>query len=372
MIMAGYQYRGEKPFSNVYFTGIVRDKQGRKMSKSLGNSPDPIELMEEYGADGVRVGLLLTAPAGNDIPFDPKLCEQGRNFSNKIWNAFRLIKGWEVKDMDARPSAAIAVKWMESRFNQTLEEINESFDRFRISEALMSTYRLIWDDFCSWYLEMVKPPYGEAIDRSTYESTLDFFGRMLKLLHPFMPFISEDLWHRMEERSTPEEALIIAKWPGIGNIDQDILKDFERMTEAVTAIRNFRKEKNIAQKESLELNILESKEGSKRFDAAIKHLCNLSDIEYVKAKPEGAFSFFVDANEFFVPFSEEIDIEAEKEKLQKELEYEQGFLNSVEKKLSNERFVSGAPEKVVAMEKQKKADAEERIRVIEDKLNSLG
>ncbi len=371
MIMAGYQYRDEKPFSNVYFTGIVRDKLGRKMSKSLGNSPDPLELIEEFGADGVRAGLLLTAPAGNDIPFDPKLCEQGRNFSNKIWNAFRLIKGWEVESIEQRPAAKLAVQWMKSRLNQAIAEIDESYDRFRISEALMTTYKLIWDDFCSWYLEMIKPPYGEPIDQTTLAESEEFFGIMLKLLHPFMPFISEDLWHRLAERTSPSDALIVAPWPKAQAFDQEILNDFTSMMEIVSGVRNLRKEKNIAQKEQIELHALLNKEVSKKFDPVVMHLCNLSTFDYVESKPEAAFSFFIDANEYFVPFSEEIDIEAEIEKLQKELEYELGFLQSVERKLSNEKFVSGAPAAVVDIEKKKQHDALERVRVIEGKLASL-
>jgi len=371
MIMAGYQYRDEKPFKNVYFTGIVRDKLGRKMSKSLGNSPDPLELIEEFGADGVRAGLMLTAPAGNDIPFDPKLCEQGRNFSNKIWNAFRLIKGWEVEKIEQRPAAKLAVLWMESRLSQAIAEIDESYDRFRISEALMTTYKLIWDDFCSWYLEMIKPPYGEAIDVETLASTEAFFSKMLKLLHPFMPFISEDLWQRIEKRNSPAEALIIAPWPKVGEVDQSVLDDFTAMMEIVSAVRNLRKEKNIAQKEQIELLVVLNKPVAKRFDPVVEHLCNLSTFSYIQDKPEAAFSFFIDANEYFVPFSEEIDLEAEREKLLKEMEYEKGFLNSVERKLSNEKFVSGAPAAVVDMEKKKLHDAQERLRVIEVKLESF-
>lgn len=371
MIMAGYHYRKERPFNNVYFTGIVRDKQGRKMSKSLGNSPDPLELIQEFGADGVRVGLLLTAPAGNDLPFDPKLCEQGRNFSNKIWNAFRLIKGWEVTEAEPRPSAVIAMKWMDSRLSAALIDINESFNRFRISEALMTTYKLIWDDFCSWYLEMIKPPYGEPISKKTLDQTISFFEAMLKLLHPYMPFISEELWHRISDRKT-DEALCISSWPEIGEVNEEILKNFSDMSEIVSGVRNIRKEKNIAQKEALKLIIVEQKTMPRDFDPAIGHLCNLESIVYSGDKPEGALSFMVDANQFFIPMEGAIDIEAEKEKLEKELEYENGFLKSVEQKLRNEKFVNGAPEQVVNNEKKKKSDAEERIKVLQEKLEALG
>jgi valyl-tRNA synthetase len=291
MIMAGYHFRGEKPFRNVYFTGIVRDKLGRKMSKSLGNSPEPLELISEYGADGVRAGLLLTAPAGNDLPFDPKLCEQGRNFSNKIWNAFRLVKSWNPEQKPQPKSAEVAIEWMNTRFNQTLIEIDQSFDRFRLSEALMSTYKLVWDDFCSWYLEMVKPPYGEQIDEDTYEATLGYFENMLKLIHPFMPFISEEIWQHLDERPHKDDALIVATWPARGTIKESLQKEFEVAAEVISAIRTIRKTNNLPNKESLELKVLAHQSLDKEFDAVIQHLCNISGIEYISAKAENAFSF---------------------------------------------------------------------------------
>lgn len=371
MIIAGYEYRGEKPFKNVYYTGIVRDELGRKMSKSLGNSPDPIELIKDYGADGVRTGMLFTSPAGNDLPFDVKLCEQGRNFTNKIWNAFRLIKSWEVEDKPQSEAAYMGVKWMESRFNQALSSINESYDKFRISEALMSTYKLIWDDFCSWYLEMIKPPYGETADRKTVESAVAMFEKLLKVLHPFMPFITEEIWQLFEERKSPEEALIVAKWPEIGEIDSSVLNDFSIASEVISNIRNIRKQNNIPMKTALGLMVKVNKGLSKDFDSAISHLCKLSEIEYVDDKLNNTFSFIVNGNEYFIPFSEDVDVEAEKEKLESELKYTEGFLNSVSKKLSNERFVNNAPAAVVESEQKKKADAESKIEIIREKLASL-
>lgn len=369
MIMAGYHYRNERPFDHVYFTGIVRDSQGRKMSKQLGNSPDPLELIENYGADGVRAGLLLTAPAGNDLPFDPKLCEQGRNFSNKIWNAFRLVKGWEPEKKTQPVSAAIAIKWMNARFNEALLEVDHSFERYRLSEALMTTYKLIWDDFCSWYLEIVKPPYGERIDEETQEFTLGFFENLLKLLHPFMPFISEEIWQRLDERKDKRDALIVASWPAEGEVNKRLLKGFERAQEVVSAIRNARKRSNIPQKEALELKVIAGKELSKDFDEVIAHLCNLSSIEYVETKVDSALTFVAAGSEYFIPLNEElVDVEKELEKLQQELDYTMGFLNSVEKKLSNTGFVNSAPEKVVEIERRKQADAEEKIRMIEAKM----
>ncbi len=372
MIMAGYHYRNERPFNNVYFTGIVRDAQGRKMSKQLGNSPDPIELMNQYGADGVRAGLLLTAPAGNDLPFDPKLCEQGRNFSNKIWNAFRLVKGWEIQKMEQPASAKQAVAWMNARFSEALLEIDASFDRFRLSEALMTTYKLIWDDFCSWYLEMVKPPFGEKMDEDTYESTLGFFEGILKLLHPFMPFISEEIWQRLDERKDKNDALIVASWPAEGEPKKAVLRQFEVASEVISSIRNARKRSSIPYKQKLELFVRANQELSRDFDPVIIHLCNLSKIEYTDQKIDQALTFLVKGNEYFIPLSNElVDVEQEIEKLEKELEYARGFLQSVMRKLSNEKFVGSAPENVVAAERRKQADAEEKIRMIEEKISSL-
>ena len=368
MIMAGYEYRKELPFKNVYLTGLVRDKQGRKMSKSLGNSPDPIELMEKYGADGVRVGMLLCAPAGNDLPFDEGLCEQGRNFSNKIWNAFRLIKGWEVSDCEQPESAKQAIIWFENKINKAIIEIDESYTKYRISEALMSTYKLIWDDFCSWYLEIVKPNYGSPIDSITYQKTIQQLEKILKLLHPFMPFLSEEIWHLVKER---EEDIIIANWPKAGAIDTSLLEDFETITEVIAGIRTIRKTQNIPNKEPLALKIINHQIQSNNLNPIIAKLGNLSDINSISEKPASSFSFMVKANEFFIPIGNTIDLTFELEKLQKELDYNKGFLKSVESKLNNERFVNSAPKQVIANEKNKLADAKAKIEILENKIEDL-
>ncbi|UII23282.1 valine--tRNA ligase [Fulvivirga ligni] len=372
MIIAGYEYRGEKPFKNVYLTGIVRDKQRRKMSKSLGNSPDPLDLIKQYGADGVRTGMLFSSPAGNDLLFDEKLCEQGRNFSNKIWNAFRLVQGWEVdKNLDGSYNAT-AIAWFKSRFKQTLAEVEDHFTKFRISDALMSIYKLIWDDYCSWYLEMIKPEYGQPIDAQTLEQTIDFNEQLMKLLHPFMPFLSEELWHELRERSE-EDCLIIAEWPKPEAIDEQLLADAALAFEVVTNVRNIRTTKQISFKEALELKVKsEQFDTFNNFQFIIKKLANISSLEAVSDNVESALTFVVNADEFFIPVSGSIDIEKEKEELQKELEYTQGFLKSVDKKLSNERFVNNAPEQVVAAEQKKKADAEAKIKVLEESLANLG
>ena len=368
MIMAGYEYRKELPFKNVYLTGLVRDKQGRKMSKSLGNSPDPIELMEKYGADGVRVGMLLCAPAGNDLPFDEGLCEQGRNFSNKIWNAFRLIKGWEVSDCEQPESAKQAIIWFENKINKAIIEIDESYTKYRISEALMSTYKLIWDDFCSWYLEIVKPNYGSPIDNITYQKTIQQLEKILKLLHPFMPFLSEEIWHLVKER---EEDIIIANWPKAGAIDTSLLEDFETITEVIAGIRTIRKTQNIPNKEPLSLEVINHQIQSNNLNTIIAKLGNLSVINAISEKPASSFSFMVKANEFFIPIGNTIDVTFELEKLQKELDYNKGFLNSVESKLNNERFVTSAPKQVIANEKNKLADAKAKIEILENKITSF-
>lgn len=368
MIMAGYEYQNELPFKNVYLTGIVRDKQGRKMSKSLGNSPDPLELIEKYGADGVRVGMLLSSPAGNDLPFDESLCEQGRNFSNKIWNATRLIKGWEVSDIDQPPSSKAAIEWFDNKFQYTLAQISNAFEKYRISEALMLTYRLVWDDFCSWYLESVKPNYQQPIDHKTYQSTLLFLDDLLKLLHPFMPFLTEEVWHLVKDR---REDIIVSSWPQTTSIDQSLLDDFDYASEIVTAIRTVRKEKQIANKESLKLAVKINEGGNTRFDSLVAKLVNLSEISYTKESIEGAFSFRVKANEFFIPLSDSVDLIAELEKLQSELDYVRGFLKSVEAKLSNERFVNNAPEKVVTIERKKQSDALSKIAVLQEQIKAL-
>ena len=371
MIMAGLEYRNDIPFKNVYFTGIVRDKIGRKMSKTLGNSPDPIELMNQFGADGVRVGMLLTAPAGNDLPFDPALCEQGRNFSNKIWNALRLVKGWEIDETIQQPeSSKLGVEWFESRLNKVLKTIDSHFSKYRISEALMVTYKLIWDDFCSWYLEIAKPAYQQPVDKNTYEATVSFFEELMKILHPFMPFITEEIWHLLRERVEGDD-IIVAKIPVSKEFDNKIIASFERAEQVINGIRNIRKDKNIPNKESIELVVKKGNHPECAFYPVISKLGNVSNIEEVEEKPDNAMTFLVGSQEFYVPFSADIDVEAEIAKLEEELAYTEGFLKSVQKKLSNERFVNNAPEAVVAKEKQKQADAEARIKTIKEQLAGL-
>jgi len=371
MIFAGYEFRDEKPFSNVYFTGIVRDGKGRKMSKSLGNSPDPIGLIEKYGADGVRVGMLLCSAAGNDLLFDEDLCAQGRNFSNKIWNAFRLIKGWEVSETIEQPqSAKIAIEWYQAKFQQTLVELEKSFDQYRVSEALMSIYKLIWDDFSSWFLEMVKPAYQQPIDAATLKSVISFLEDNLKVLHPYMPFISEEIWQHISDR-TPEEALIIAEYPKMIEANESIIQNFKVASEVISGIRNIRKEKNIAFKNEIDFSVLNNDKVNSDFDAVIEKLGNLSSVNYVTEKVDGALSFRVKSNEYFIPMGDAIDVEAEKAKLEEELKYNEGFLKSVQGKLKNERFVNNAPEQVVASERKKEADALAKIETIKASLNSL-
>jgi len=369
MIMAGEEYQGKVPFKNVYFTGIVRDKLGRKMSKSLGNSPDPIELIEKFGADGVRMGMMLSAPAGNDILFDEALCEQGRNFCNKIWNALRLVKGWNVDENAAQPEAAnMAVKWFEARFDQVLAETNDNIDKYRLSDALMDIYKLTWDDFCSWYLEMVKAPQGQGIDPVTYAATIKFFENLMLLLHPFMPFITEEIWHAIAERNEGDD-IIIAQQPKLQAVDEQILKQFEFTQEVINNVRKVRSDKNIAFRDAIQLVVKGT--ANKDFDCVIAKLCNVSEISYVAEAPAGAFGFIVGSTEFFVPLTGSVDVEAEIKKLEEELKYAQGFLKSVEAKLSNERFVNGAPAVVVDKERKKKADAEAKIAVIEQQLAGL-
>ncbi len=371
MIISGCEYRGEVPFKNVYYTGMVRDKQGRKMSKSLGNSPDPIELIEKYGADGVRVGMLLCSPAGNDLPFDESLCEQGRNFSNKIWNGFRLVNGWEVSEKIEQPvSSKIAIEWYRSKFQSVLKSVEESMDEFRLSEALMSIYKLIWDDFSSWYLEMVKPEFQKPIDMITLNATIDFFEDNIKMLHPFMPFITEEIWQIFKER-TAGEALIISDYPKLSAYDKSLLTDFEITKEIVSAIRNMRKEKNISFKDEIGLYVLEKESLNSNFDSVIRKLCNLSELNKVDSKVDKALSFRVNANEFFIPFSDNIDTESELRKLADELNYTKGFLKSVQKKLANERFVNNAPEQVISIERKKEADALTKITMLEESLERL-
>ncbi len=369
MIIAGYEYRKEIPFKNVYYTGIVRDKLGRKMSKSLGNSPDPIELMEKYGADGVRVGMLLTSPAGNDLPFDSALCEQGRNFSNKIWNSLRLIKGWEVAEAAEQPKAsAQAIEWFESKLNQTIREINDDYNKFRISEALMKSYRLVWDDFCSWYLEMIKPAYQQPIDRLTLDASIDFMEKLMKLLHPFMPFITEEIYHILREDRTDD--IVVSSWPVADAPNMELISAFEGTKEIVSGIRNIRKEQNIATKVSLDFKVV-SADHKHSFDDVIVKLGNLSSIDFVSEKPDNAYSFQYKANSYYIPFNEEIDVEAEIKKIEEELNYTKGFLKSVQGKLGNEKFVNGAPEQVVNNERRKEADALSKIQALEEKLEAF-
>ncbi|MDQ4141042.1 MAG: class I tRNA ligase family protein, partial [Bacteroidota bacterium] len=370
MIMAGFEYRQEMPFRNVYLTGIVRDSIGRKMSKSLGNSPDPLELIEKYGADGVRTGMLFSSPAGNDLPFDEKLCEQGRNFNNKIWNAFRLIKGWEVKTDLTCPND-LAINWFEAKFNAALEQLEEHFDKFRISDALLTVYKLVWDDFCSQYLEMIKPVYQQPIDGTTYERTIDFLENLMKLLHPFMPFITEELWHELRERQ-PKDYIIVANWPEVKSADTGLIERMDKSLEIVAGIRNLRNSKNIPNTKTLTLSV-KTIDASlvTEFKAIIQKLANISEINFVEAALENAISFVQGASEFFIPMEGNVDIAVERERLQKELDYTKGFLLSVDKKLSNERFVNGAPEAVLEKERQKKADAEAKIQALEQGLAAI-
>jgi valyl-tRNA synthetase len=372
MIMAGHEFRGQAPFKNVYLTGIVRDKIGRKMSKSLGNSPDPIDLIEKYGADGVRVGMLLCSPAGNDLMFDESYCEQGRNFSNKIWNAFRLVKGWEVDTNLACPNEQ-SIAWFESNFNQALQQIEDDFNNYRLSEALMGIYKLVWDDFCAWYLEMMKPAYQQPIDAKSYQATLNFFENILKLIHPFMPFLSEELWHdEVFEKRGELDCCIVAAYPKVGAIDLAITKDFESIQQVISEIRNIRNTKQLSPKEALDLQI-KANSGIKyqRYEAIISKLANIAQISFVSDKPAGAAAFMAGTDEFFVPLSENIDAEAEKERITKELDYLNGFLKSVDAKLSNERFVQNAKPEVVTNEQQKKADAEAKIVLLKANLAAL-
>lgn len=370
MIIAGYEYLGDLPFKNVYYTGIVRDKLGRKMSKSLGNSPDPIELIEKFGADGVRMGILISSPAGNDLPFDTSQCEQGRNFTNKIWNAFRLVSSWEVRDIEQPKASIKAIEWFEAKFNQQLAEINESFDKFRISEALMATYKLVWDDFCSWYLEMIKPGYEQPIDAKTLEATKVFFEKILRIIQPFTPFIAEEIWHLIRERNTGDD-VILAQWPTLETVNTDVLNGFNKAEGVITNIRNIRKQNNIATKIKMDLFVKKNQALDASFDTVIIKMGNLTQLEYVNEKIANAYSFLVDSNEYFIPFGDNIDLDAEKAKIEEELNYTKGFLNSVQKKLQNEKFVAGAPEQVLANERKKEADALQKIAILEEKLNGL-
>jgi valyl-tRNA synthetase len=374
MIIAGKEYTGLKPFSNVYLTGIVRDKLGRKMSKSLGNSPDPLELIEKYGADGVRVGMLLCSPAGNDLMFDESYCEQGRNFANKVWNAFRLIKGFEVA-VAASPSKSseAAIIWFQNKLSEQLEIINDHYSKYRMSDALMATYKLVWDDFCAWYLEAIKPEFvdGKAlpIDKVTYDATINFLEQLLKIMHPWMPFITEEIWHLLEQR-TEEDCIIVAKWPKIGAIDKKQLSTFEVAKELIAQVRNVRAQKQISPKEKLE--VFEKSEATHSyFDDTVIKLANLSGYNYTKVKVEGAFAFQIKTTEFFIPLANNINVDEERARLQKELSYNKGFLESVMKKLSNEKFVANAKPEILEAENKKKTDAESKINTIEEQLRAL-
>jgi valyl-tRNA synthetase len=371
MIFAGYEFTDAKPFGNVYFTGLVRDKQRRKMSKSLGNSPDPIELMQKYGADGVRTGLLLSAAAGNDLLFDEDLCAQGRNFSSKIWNAFRLIEGWEVSETIAQPeSSKSAIQWYTSKFQKALVEIENSFEQYRISEALMTIYKLIYDDFSSWFLEMIKPAYQQPIDRHTLQAAIKCLEDNLKILHPFMPFLTEEIWQHIATR-TPEEALIVATYPELVPFDSKIINDFEFASEIISGIRKIRKEKNISFKEMIDLSVLQNENRGAAFNTVVQKLGNTSEITIVGKAVEGALSFRVKSNEYFIPIVGSIDVVAEKAKLEEELKYTEGFLKSVQKKLGNERFVNNAPDQVIANERKKEADAMAKIDTLNASIKSL-
>ena len=370
MIIAGYEYAGEKPFTNVYLTGLVRDKQGRKMSKQLGNSPEPLGLIEKFGADGVRVGLLLSASAGNDIMFDEELCNNGKAFANKIWNAFRLIKGWEVADIPQPESSKVAIEWYEAKLQQTLVEIEENFEKYRLSDALMAIYKLVWDDFCSWFLEMIKPAYQQPIDRATFDKAIEMLEANLKLLHPFMPFLTEEIWQHITER-TPEQALIIAEYPVLKSFDEKLIADFDFAAEVIAGVRTIRKEKNIAMKETIDLKVVNNEKVSTYFDSVITKLGNITSLEYISEKIDGALTYRVKSNEYFIPVSGNIDIAAEIAKLTEELVYTQGFLKSVQVKLSNEKFVANAKPEIIANERKKEADALAKIATIEQSLASL-
>jgi valyl-tRNA synthetase len=372
MIIAGYEYRGNKPFDNVYLTGLVRDAQRRKMSKSLGNSPEPIELIEKYGADGVRVGMLLCSPAGNDLMYEDSLPEQGRNFANKIWNAFRLVKSWNIDDIIQQPeSSAIAVEWMNDMLKKTTGEIDEDFNKFRISEALMSTYKLFWDEFSGWYLEIIKPEYQKPIDRKTYDSTIELFDSLMRLIHPFMPFITEEIWQLLLERNAGD-SIMVSILPSEKDFDKDMIESFEQTKGVISGVRTVRKEKEIAIREKVDLCILHGKEEFKSdFFPVIVKMCNLKGIELVKEKPENAASFIIGTTGFFIPLEEKIDIEAELRKIDEELVYQRGFLSGVMKKLDNERFVQNAPATVIELERKKKSDAEERIKSLEERRKEL-
>lgn len=367
MIIAGYEYKHELPFRNVYLTGIVRDKQGRKMSKSLGNSPDPLDLIANFGADAVRTGMLFSSPAGNDLLYDEKLIEQGRNFSNKIWNAFRLVKGWEVVDLKQPEENKTAIEWFDSKFNQSFVEITDHFEKFRMSDALHAVYKLVWDDFCAWYLEMIKPEFGKPIDRATYDKTVSIFETLLKVLHPFMPFITEELWHELSDRKE-NDCIIVAPWPKpSGSKNDSILEEGNLAFELITQIRNSRNSKGISPKESIKLHQKDKIKNLNIFWPIVKKLSNVNEV-YISAEKPNGISFLIGTSEFTIPLEGKIDATKEKETIQKDIEYQRGFLISVDKKLSNEKFVNSAPPQVIEIERKKKADAEAKIKALEESL----
>ncbi len=370
MIVAGYEFKGKRPFENVYLTGLVRDKQRRKMSKSLGNSPDALKLIDDYGADGVRVGLLLSAAAGNDLMFDEDLCNQGKSFANKIWNAFRLVKGWEVADIEQPESSRLALDWYKAKFQKAFAEMEYNYSKYRLSDVLMTSYKLIYDDFCGWLLEMIKPAYGQPLDRTTFDAVVITFEDNLKVLHPFMPFLTEEIWQFMAKRNT-DEALIISKYPEQTSSDSKLIEDFELVKDAVSGIRTIRKEKNIAFKDTIALSVINNENLDISYNSVISKMGNISDLQTVDAAIDGALTFRVKSNEYFIPMDGAINVEEEIEKLTEELKYTEGFLKSVQKKLSNERFVNNAPAQVVGSEKKKEADALAKIETINKSLKSL-
>ena len=370
MIVAGYEFKGKRPFENVYLTGLVRDKQRRKMSKSLGNSPDALKLIDDYGADGIRVGLLLSAAAGNDLMFDEELCNQGKSFANKIWNAFRLVKGWEVADIEQPESSRLALDWYKAKFQKAFAEMEYNYSKYRLSDVLMTSYKLIYDDFCGWLLEMIKPAYGQPLDRTTFDAVVITFEDNLKVLHPFMPFLTEEIWQFMAKRNT-DEALIISKYPEQTSSDSKLIEDFELVKDAVSGIRTIRKEKNIAFKDTIALSVINNENLDISYNSVISKMGNISDLQTVDAAIDGALTFRVKSNEYFIPMDGAINVEEEIEKLTEELKYTQGFLKSVQKKLSNERFVNNAPAQVVGSEKKKEADALAKIETINKSLKSL-
>ena len=371
MIMAGYQFRDNKPFNNVYFTGIVRDKQRRKMSKSLGNSPDALKLIDDYSADGVRVGLMLSSAAGNDLLFDESLCDQGKSFSNKIWNSLKLIKGWEVVDTNQPDYCSVTIDWYNQKFNSVLNTINDHFSKFRISDALMCIYKLIWDDFCSVLLEIIKPQYGQPIDEKTHRDLIKIFEKNLIILHPFMPFITEEIWHLIAKRKS-EEAIIISSWPEFDTkLPIDTINDFEALQNIISGIRNIRKKYQISFKESLNLSVINNDNFSKNYDSIIKKICNIKDINYVDSEIKDALSFRVESNIYSLPFEKEIDFDEEIKKIKEDLDYQKGFLKSVNSKLENKRFTDNAPDSIVQNEIKKKNDAISKISVLEERLKKL-